>query len=264
MELPGRGSSNITGVGNGVGVGGLNSLAGGLGQRVLNISASNLGDGVAVLNLNRDNLDLGVVNTVLGGDLTTSVLHGSDSRVSNSVSNGSNMGNGSGGITGMSNGSGGITGISVVSISIGLSVSLSLDNMAISSRGVTEGVYNVLADLLVFNLLGLNNLGIAHVLGDGSTGLCNKDLLLYNTVGGGSVIGDRSNRGGDGNGGSSKRGCSKMSSRQGAASIQELRVGLGISVSSGGGVSGHGEEKDGDKLKIVKILEIHQVKTTKM
>jgi len=258
LELPGRGSSNITGVGNGVGVGGLNSLAGGLGQRVLNISASNLGDGVAVLNLNRDNLDLGVVNTVLGGDLTASVLHGSDSGVGNSVSNGSNMGNGSGGITGMSNGSGGITGISVVSISIGLSVSLSLDNMAISSRGVTEGVYNVLADLLVFNLLGLNNLGIAHVLGDGSTGLCNKDLLLYNTVGGGSVVGDRSNRGGNGNGGSSKRGCSKMgsskrgcskmSSRQGAASIQELRVGLGISVSSGGGVSGHGEEKDGDKL----------------
>merc|ERR1719215_938739 len=133
------------------------------------------------------------------------------------------MGNGSGGITGMSNGSGGITGISVVSISIGLSVSLSLDNMAISSRGVTEGVYNVLADLLVFNLLGLNNLGIANVLSDGSTGLCNKDLLLYNTVGGGSVVGDR---------GSRKRGCSKMSSRQGAASIQELRVGLGISVSS--------------------------------
>jgi hypothetical protein len=153
LELPGRGSSNITGVGNGVGVGGLSSLAGGLGQRVLNISAGNLGHSVAVLNLNRDNLDLGVVNAVLGGDLTASVLHGGDSGVGNGVSNGSNMGNGSG--NGMSDGSGGITGsitgISVVSISIGLSVSLSLDNMAVSGRGVTEGVYNVLADLLVFN-----------------------------------------------------------------------------------------------------------------
>lgn len=249
MELPGRGSSNITGVGNGVGVGGLNSLAGGLGQRVLNISASNLGDSVAVLNLNRDNLDLGVVNAVLGGDLTASVLHGGDSGVGNGVSNGSNMGNGSG--NGMSDGSGGITGsitgISVVSISIGLSVSLSLDNMAVSGRGVTEGVYNVLADLLVFNLLGLNDLSVANVFGDGSTGLCNKDLLLYNTVGGGSVVGDRSNGGGNGQWGSSKRGSSKMSSRQ-AGAIQELRVGLGVSVSSGGGMSGHGEEKDGDKL----------------
>ncbi len=138
LELPGRGSSNVTGVGNGVGVGGLNGLTGGLGQRVLNISASNLGDGVAVLNLNRDNLDLGVVNTVLGGDLTASVLHGGDSRVGNGVSNGSNMGNGSG--NGVSDGSGGITGISVVSISVGLGLGLSVSRpLAVVSAGARDG-----------------------------------------------------------------------------------------------------------------------------
>ncbi len=242
MELPGRGSSNITGVGKGVGVGGLNSLAGGLGQRVLNISASNLGDGVAVLNLNGDNLDLGVVNAVLGGDLTASVLHGGDSGVGNGVSDGSNVGNGSG--NSVSEGSGGITSISVVSISIGLGVSLSLDNMTVSGGGVTEGVYDILADLLVLNLLGLNNLGGAHVLSGGSTGLCNKDLLLNNPVGGGSMGGNGSNGGGN------NRSSSKRSGSQVGTSVQKLGVSLGVSVSSWGGVSGHGEEKDGDKLKI--------------
>jgi hypothetical protein len=241
LELPGRGSSNITGVGKGVGVGGLNSLAGGLGQRVLNISASNLGDGVAVLNLNGDNLDLGVVNAVLGGDLTASVLHSGDSRVGHGVSDRSNVGNGSG--NSVSKGSGGITSsITIVSISIGLGVSLSLDNMTVSGGCVTEGVYDILADLLVLNLLGLNNLGGAHVLSGGSTGLCNKDLLLNNTVGGGSMVGNGSNRGGN------NRCSSQRSSSQMGASVQELGVSLGVSVSSWGGVSGHGEEKDGDKL----------------
>ena len=68
-------------------VGGLNSLAGSLGECVLNISTSNLGDGVTVLNLDGNNLNLGVINTVGGGDLPASVLHGGHIGVGNSGSN---------------------------------------------------------------------------------------------------------------------------------------------------------------------------------
>jgi len=182
-----------------IGVGGLNSLASGLGQTVLNISASDLGDGVAVLNLDGDNLDLGVVNTVLGGDLTASVLHGGDSRVGNSVGNGGNMGNGSSNSSVSQRGGGKVASITVESISIGLglSISLSLHNMSIGSGSITEDINDILAHLLVFNLLSLDGLGVAHVLSGGGTGLGNKDLLFGDTVGGGaSVVGDGGNRGG--------------------------------------------------------------------
>jgi len=182
-----------------IGVGGLNSLASGLGQTVLNISASDLGDGVAVLNLDGDNLDLGVVNTVLGGDLTASVLHGGDSRVGNSVGNGGNMGNGSSNSSVSQRGGGKVASITVESISIGLglSISLSLHNMSIGSGSITEDINDILAHLLVFNLLSLDGLGVAYVLSGGGTGLGNKDLLFGDTVGGGaSVVGDGGNRGG--------------------------------------------------------------------
>jgi len=182
-----------------IGVGGLNSLASGLGQTVLNISASDLGDGVAVLNLDGDNLDLGVVNTVLGGDLTASVLHGGDSRVGNSVGNGGNMGNGSSNSSVSQRGGGKVASITVESISIGLglSISLSLHNMSIGSGSITKDINDILAHLLVFNLLSLDGLGVAHVLSGGGTGLGNKDLLFGDTVGGGaSVVGDGGNRGG--------------------------------------------------------------------
>ena len=57
-------------------VGGLNGLTLVGGDLVNDILAVDLGDGVAVLHLHGDGLHLGVVNTVLGGDLTAGVLHG--------------------------------------------------------------------------------------------------------------------------------------------------------------------------------------------
>merc|ERR1711913_232769 len=65
-------------------MGGLNLFAGGLGDLVVDIATGDLGHGVAVLNLNGDELDLGVVNAVLGGNLTASMLDGGSDRVSNS------------------------------------------------------------------------------------------------------------------------------------------------------------------------------------
>ena len=83
-------------------MGGLNLLAGGLGDVVLNIGTGHLGDSVTVLNLNRDKFDLGVINTMLSGDLMTGMFNCGSDRVSNSsdrVSNsiGSNRSNSSNG-----------------------------------------------------------------------------------------------------------------------------------------------------------------------
>jgi len=242
-------SGNMVGIGKTISVGGLNGLTGGLGQTVLNISASDLGDGVAVLNLDGDNLDLGVVNTVLGGDLTASVLHGGDSRVGNSVGNGGNVGNGSSNSGVSQRGGGDVAGITVESISIGISLSigLSLHNMSIGSGSVTEDINDILAHLLVFNLLGLDGLGVAHVLGGGGTGLGNKDLLFGDTVGGGaSVVGDGGNRGGSSNYGSSSQGSGSQGS--GGVVAEELGVSISICVSRWSSMSSHGEEKDGQKL----------------
>merc|ERR1719348_1046265 len=68
------GSDRYSGVLSG---GGHHGLAGGHGELVLHRSTGDLGDGVTVLNLHRDLLDLGVIHTVLSGDLTASMLHSS-------------------------------------------------------------------------------------------------------------------------------------------------------------------------------------------
>jgi len=170
---------SIGGVGD---VGGLDGLTGGLGDLVVDIATGDLGHGVAVLNLNGDNLDLGVVNTVLGGDLTASMLDSGGDGVSNSVS--SNGGNSSNrGSSERSSNSVGSIGVSKeLRVSLGLGISLTLSNgvVANSSRNnsglVTDGVNNLLADLLVFNLFGLNSLGVADVLGGGDAGLCHENL----------------------------------------------------------------------------------------
>merc|ERR1719225_2459200 len=79
-------SINIGGSIGGVGkMLGHNGLALGGGDLVGHIGAGHLGDGVAVLNLDGDGLHLGVVNAVLGGDLTAGVLDGGLQRVGNSV-----------------------------------------------------------------------------------------------------------------------------------------------------------------------------------
>merc|ERR1712013_669864 len=157
-------------------MGGLDGLTGGLGDLVVDIATGDLGDGVAVLNLNGDNLDLGVVNTVLGGNLTASMLDGGGDGVSSSGGNSSNMGSSE-----RSSNSVGSIGVSKeLRVSLGISLTLSNGVVANSSRNnswlVTDSVNNLLADLLVFNLLGLNSLGVADVLGGGDAGLCHENL----------------------------------------------------------------------------------------
>jgi len=162
-------------------MGGLNGLTGGLGDLVVDIAAGDLGHGVAVLNLNGDNLDLGVINTVLSGNLTASVLDGGGDGVSNSVS--SNRGNSNRGSSERSSDSVGSIGVSKeLRISLGLGISLTLSNGVVSNSSrdnsglVTDGVNNLLADLLVFNLFGLDSLGVADVLSGRDAGLCHENL----------------------------------------------------------------------------------------
>jgi len=169
---------SIGGVGD---VGGLNGLTGGLGDLVVDIATGDLGHGVAVLNLNGDNLDLGVINTVLSGNLTASVLDSGGDGVSNSVS--SNRGNSNWGSSERSSDSVGSIGVSKeLRISLGLGISLTLSNGVVSNSSrdnsglVTDGVNNLLADLLVFNLFGLDSLGVADVLGGRDAGLCHENL----------------------------------------------------------------------------------------
>jgi len=169
---------SIGGVGD---VGGLNGLTGGLGDLVVDIATGDLGHGVAVLNLNWDNLDLGVINTVLSGNLTASVLDSGGDGVSNSVS--SNRGNSNWGSSERSSDSVGSIWVSKeLRISLGLGISLTLSNGVVSNSSrdnsglVTDGVNDLLADLLVFNLFGLDSLGVADVLGGRDAGLCHENL----------------------------------------------------------------------------------------
>jgi len=176
---------SIGGVGD---VGGLDGLTGGLGDLVVDIATGDLGHGVAVLNLNGDNLDLGVVNTVLSGDLTASVLDGGGDGVSNSVS--SNWGNSNRGSSERSSNSVGSIRVSKeLRISLGISLSITLSDGVVSNSSrdnsglVTDGVNNLLADLLVFNLFGVNSLGGADILGSGDAGLCDENLNISLAVG---------------------------------------------------------------------------------
>jgi hypothetical protein len=153
-------------------VGSLNGLAGGLGDLVLNRGADNLGHGVAVLNLNRDELHLGVVHAVLGGNLATGVLDGSLDWVSYSVSNRGNM----------------VGSIASEELRIGFSVSLGFTLAIVTSVGnrgcgsITQGVNNLLADLLIFNLFGINNLGVADIFSRWDAGLCYENLNIGDAV----------------------------------------------------------------------------------
>merc|ERR1712088_518462 len=130
------------------GGGGDDGLTGGLGQLVLNIGTGDLGDGVAVLDLDGDLDDLGVVNAVLSGDLTASVLHGLGDGGSDGVSQRS-----SDGVVGEDTGVGEVLGISL-SIGLGLPLAEVVDSDGSSNGSVTESVDDLSADLLVLDLLG--------------------------------------------------------------------------------------------------------------
>jgi len=233
------------------GGGGDDGLAGGLGQLVLDIGTGDLGDGVAVLNLDGDLDDLGVVNAVLGGDLTASVLHGLGDGVGNSVGNGqrSNSVSDSNGSSdsvgkGKSSVGKGKTGVGeVLGISISLSLGLSLPLAVVgddgsSNRSVTEGVDDLSADLLVLDLLGGDGLGGADLLGGGGADLGDQDHVLGDTGGGrGSVVGNGSHGG--------SHGVSQRGGNMVAGIAEELSISLSFSSRGGaskGSHAGKGED----------------------
>jgi len=198
-------------------MGGLHGLTCGGWDLVLNWGADNLCDGVAVLNLNWDKLDLGVVNTVLGDYCATSVLDSGGDRVSNSMGNWGNWSNVVSSITSS------ITS-KELGISFGISLSFTLDitmitsnKRSMDSRCVTKSVSHFLADLFILNLLGIDDLLGAHILSRRHTGLGQQNLNSGDTVGSGHYM-------------PGMVSCSK-----------ELRVGLSFCVSSGGS-SGHSQE----------------------
>ena len=232
-----RGSDS--GVGGGAGDDG---LAGGLGELVLNISAGDLGDGVAVLDLDGDLDDLGVVNAVLGGDLTAGVLHGLGDGVGDSVGNRQRSGDGGDG--GSSIGGrvsvGEVLSISV-SVSIGLSLPLAVVSNSVGNGSVTQGVDDLSALLLVLDLLGGDGLGGADLLGGGGAHLGDQDHVLGDTGGSrGSVVGNGSHSGGS----------DSVSQRGGVGRIGEvLRVSVSLCFSGRGSASKCQKAGQGNCLK---------------
>jgi len=203
-----RGSDRDSSV---LGGSGHHGLAGGLGKYVLHIRTGDLGDSVTVLNLDRNLLDLGVVHTVLGGDLTASMLHCGSHGVGHSVSYGSHMvshRNGGSMVSYSHRGSsiasvvaeskGSSDTVVSISISISLSLGLPLDVMvaSISNRSsITQSVHNLLAHLLILNLLGSHSLSAANLLRVRSAGLGDEDdVLCYTVRSRSSMVCDRSYR----------------------------------------------------------------------
>jgi len=168
---------------------GLNRLAGGLGDLVVNIGTLDLGHNMAVLNLNWDKFNFWALNAMLSGDLATSVLDLGGDRVRNSVGNrssnsrrmrnnrsnnrssnmSSTMAMSSSNRRNMRNwdGSNGLVSKGAASYDcwISLSFGFTLRNLVIAiSRLITEGFNNIFANLLIFNLLSLYSFGIANFL----------------------------------------------------------------------------------------------------
>merc|ERR1712106_337880 len=65
----------------------------------------------------------------------------------------------------------------VLSISFGISLTLT-NAMITKNRAVTDLWDNILADLLVFNLLGVNSCCGANILSGWSTSLCHENINL--------------------------------------------------------------------------------------
>jgi len=203
-----RGSDRYSGVLSG---GGHHGLAGGHGELVLYRSTGHLGDGVTVLNLHRDLLDLRVVHTVLSGDLTASMLHSSSDGVGHSMSNGSRgdmvshsnrssvVSNSDGGSmvsnSNRSSGSKRSTVGEVLRVSLSFSISISdgfsLPLAMMIRSSITQSVHNLLAHLLILNLLGSHNLSAANFLRVRGASLSDQDDILSDTVRSGSSVGDR-------------------------------------------------------------------------
>jgi len=242
----GNGGNSVVGHGDGgnsdslADVGGGHGLTGGDGDEVLDVGTGDLCDDVAVLNLDGDNLDGGVVHAVLGGDITASVFHGGGDGVSDSGSDNGGDGVGDGGNSVVSIGTSvvsdgvSVSGNSVESISFGISLGIgatSVDSVGgVGNGGITEMVGGFLADLHVFNLFGVDGDGVADVLGGGNTVLGDEDVVLSLAVGGRSGVVGHGGNGGVG-----------VSEAVGVGGVS-----LGVRV--GGGASEGQKARDGNEL----------------
>jgi len=257
----GVGEDGGSGVGGVADVAGLHGFTGGHGDEVLDVTASNLGDDVAVLNLDGDNDDLRVVNATLGGDLTAGVSHGGGDGVSDGVGNGKSVGDGSGvsdeGSSSVVDSGVSVSVVSVESISLGLRISLTLVDGMVSSGGegsdgcIAENIGELLAELDILNLLSVDGHGVADVLGRGDTVLGDHDLVVGDAVRGRGVIG-YGGRGSDDMSVSSHEGGSQSMTSK---SVIELGVSLCVCVSRRGSIcrgnqAGH-DEKLHDDIEIV-------------
>merc|ERR1719220_832342 len=134
-------------------------------------------------------MTLGLSTQCVGGDLTASVLHGLGDGVGNSMGNGqrsSNRGdsNSRGSSVGGMVAVGEVLSISIgVSLSFGISLPLAVVGNGVSNGGVTEGVNDLSAHLLVLDLLGGDGLGGADLLGGGCAHLGDQDHVLGDTGG---------------------------------------------------------------------------------
>merc|ERR1711970_1207264 len=143
---------------------------------VLYWGAGDLGDGVTVLHFHRDQLHLGVVNAVLSGDLTASMLHSCLNRVSYSVGyRGCNVMNkvNRSREWSMSNIS------TVVGICFSICLCLPFVKSVVSLRSITDSVHYLLAQLLVLDLLRVHGLLVANILSCGGAGLCYENHVCY-------------------------------------------------------------------------------------
>ena len=205
-------------------------LALGGGDLVVHGLTGDLGHGVAVLNLDGDGLDDGVVNAVLSDDGPAGVLDGGLDGVSDGVSGDKGGSNGGSGVTGISS-------IQVLGVSLGLGISLPLGDGVVSGGGngdgglVTDHVLDLLADLHVLNLLSVDGDGVADVLGSGGAHLGSQDLDNGLAVSGGDGCGHR----GSGQG-------------SGDSTISQV-LGISLSLSGGLGASEGEQSRNGNNLE---------------
>jgi hypothetical protein len=157
---------------------GLNRSAGGLGHVVNHLGAGDLGDGVAIVNLNGNLLNLGIVNTVLGHNLVTGV---GDGVLLRHGDGGDHWQDRSMGRDGRVNEC-----VGLVEACLGLSSCLTLPVMAMNGwnrwRAIADCALYILTQLAELDLLCGHGVVEADCLGCGGAGLGHHLLLLDHTV----------------------------------------------------------------------------------
>merc|ERR1711970_1267229 len=159
----------------------LHRLTGGLGDLVVNVRALDFGNNMTVFNLNWYKLHLGVVNTMLSGNLAACVLHFSCDRVSNSMGNWerrNRVSNNWGLINKGTRSNDQWISFSSCS-SISLCISFTLTNLMIPiSWLITESLHDLLAYLLILNFLCFYSFGLTNILREWDTRLSFEDFMI--------------------------------------------------------------------------------------